>query len=365
MPRRFILCGVAAIVAAALACSKSAPNPASPSAPTSVVSDAAADGSTLKATAPTAVSPVNGAQPDTLALTINKSTGKFDSSVVLTYEFEIKNAGGTTVCNSGTVAGGSGATVTYTPTCSLEFDTPHTWRARATYAGSVGPWSSAASFRTPSGGYIRDNEVFDPLTNGKTVGDIRGPVQFIAGQGAKLVGHESHIRYRIPVNLQAGEFSMMILGADEGTEGDKSKVFSMQEGPDENDITDDDYRMTAELRGRNYAAPGSVTYRIIAGDGVSRDGARIQLNFDSSRWYFWKFSWRTGSATLEVRRDSEAGAVIYSSTVGTGSHPYRPDPHYLYLGAPAGRAGLMDATLPGGIYKNVWASSRPRPAFPN
>ena len=75
----------------------------------------------------------------------------------------------------------------------------------------------------------------------------------------------------------------------------------MQEGDDENDITDDDYRFTAELRGRQYGAPGSVTYRIIAGDGVSRDGARVQLNFDSSRWYFWKFTWQTGSANLQVR----------------------------------------------------------------
>ena len=69
-------------------------------------------------------------------------------------------------------------------------------------------------------------------------------------QGAKLIDHSSFIRYRLPVNLQQGEFSMMIQGADEGSEGDKSKVFAMQEGPDEGDITDDDYRFTAELRGR-------------------------------------------------------------------------------------------------------------------
>jgi hypothetical protein len=202
------------------------------------------------------------------------------------------------------------------------------------------------------------------LTNGKTVGDVRGPVQFIQGQGAKLIDHVSHIRYVLPVNLQQGEFSMMILGADEGTEGDKSKVFAMQEGPDEGDITDDDYRFTAELRGANYGAPGSVTYRIIAGDGNSRDGARVQINFSSSRWYFWKFAWQTGTARLTVRLDNETGGVIYDSQIGTGSHPYRPDPHFLYIGAPVGRAGPLDATLPGGIYKNVWASSRPRPSFP-
>ena len=191
-------------------------------------------------------------------------------------------------------------------------------------------------------------------------------MQFIPGQGAKLLDHDSFIRYRLPVNLQQGEFSMMILGADEGSEGDKSKVFAMQEGPDEGDITDDDYRFTAELRARNYGAPGSVTYRIICGRRrVARRRARAaQLrqrrvgtsgNSPGRREVSgWKFS-----------TDSETGGVIYSSGIGTGSHPYRPDPHYLYLGAPIGRAGALDATLPGGIYKNVWASSRPRPTFPN
>jgi hypothetical protein len=97
---------------------------------------------------------------------------------------------------------------------------------------------------------------------------------------------------------------------------------------------------------------------------VSRDCARVQINFDSSRFYFWRFSWRTGSARLEVRRDNENGVAIYDSTIGTGGHPYRPNPHYLYLGVPAGRAGLIDATLPGGTYKNVYIGPNGRPSFP-
>ncbi len=63
--------------------------------------------------------------------------------------------------------------------------------------------------------------------------------------------------------------------------GTRARSSRCRKATDEGDITDDDYRFTAELRGRNYGAPGSVTYRIIAGDGVSRDGARVQLNFDS------------------------------------------------------------------------------------
>ena len=100
------------------------------------------------------------------------------------------------------------------------------------------------------------------------------------------------------------------------------------------------------------------------GDGVSRDCVRIQLSFNSSKWYFWSFTWKTGQARLEVREDSETGRIIYGNTIGTGSHPYRPEQHFAYLGAPVGRAGAIDATLPGGIYKNVYIGPNQRPAFP-
>ena len=366
MHRKFVLSAAALCMAVALACGKSSPAPTSPSGAQSSDAPAAADGSTLKVPAPTPLSPINGAQPDTLVLSAGTVTGKFDTSITPSYEFEIKTAGGSTVsaCSKVAPPPPSGNSFGYVPNCQLEFDTPYTWRVRAVYAGAVGPWSSPASFKSPLGGYINGNEVFDPLINGKTVGETRGPVQFVPGVGLKLLGHDSHVLYRLPVNLQAGEFSMMILGADEGTEGDKSKVFSMQEGPDENDITDDDYRMTAELRGANYFAPGATTFRFIPGDGEPQDGVRLQVNYSSSSWYFWKFTWQTGSARLTVRRDSETGPIVYDQGIGGWGHPYRPDPHFVYLGAPVGRAGLLDATLPGGTYKNVWVSSRPRPNFP-
>ena len=364
MIRKVFLCTTAAVLAVALACSKSTTTPASPSSGTQPEAGAAADGSTLKAGIPNTVSPTGGGQvADSVVLTASKATGKYQD-IPVSYQFQVRS-GTTVVYDSGVIGGvGSGNNVTHTPPASaLASDTNYTWRVRTAYQGAVGSWSADASFKSPVGAFIRGNEVRDPLTIGRTVGEIRGPAQFTAN-GLKLLAHESHVLYRLPQNLQAGEFSMMILGADEGSEGDKSKVFAMQEGPDESDVTTDDYRMTAELRGANYSAPGSVTCRIIAGDAVSRDCARVQLSFDSSRWYFWRFSWRTGQARLQVIRDSETGATVYDSTIGTGSHPYRPDPHYLYLGVPAGRAGLIDATLPGGTYKNVYVGPGPRPIFP-
>jgi hypothetical protein len=363
---RFVLCSAAAVLALAIACSKASETPTSPSGNGGGATEALPDGVTLKATAPTVISPMNGAQPDSLTLVASKAEGKFNKELKLSYQFQIATDSGQVVsaCTQTVDPDPGAANVTYNPSCAIEFDAPHKWKVRARNGDYVGPWSAEASFRSPSGGYIRGNEVFDPLTNGKTAGELNGPTQFIQGQGLKLVDHTSFLRYRLPVNLQQGEFSMMVLGADEGSPGDKTKIFSMQEGPFEGDITDDDYRMTAELRGRNYGAPGAVTYRIIAGDGQSRDGERQQLNFNSSRWYFWKFTWQTGSARLEVRADGPNGPVLYTHGTSTGSHPYRPDPHYIYLGTAMGRNGALDATLPGGIYKNVWASSRPRPAFP-
>lgn len=366
--KAFVACASAALLALGVACSKQSQTPVSPTGAESGVPEAAADGSNLKVTAPTPVSPINNAQPDgSLVLIASKAQGKFQD-VTPSYEFEIyrgSSASGTPVYRQVTGGAGSGPNnVAHQPTVGLEFDQPHSWRVRAVFAGAVGPWSSTATFRAPAGGYIRGNEVFDPLSTGITVGEISGPTQFIPGEGLQLMDHSSFVTYRLPENLQTGEFSLMIKGADEGSPGDKSKILSMQEGPDINNITTDDYRMTAELRGRNYGAPGAVTFRFIPGDGDPQDGHRVQLNFSSSRWYFWRFTWTTGSCRLEVKEDGPGGRTIYDASQGGWTHPYRPDPHFVHLGAPAGRAGMLDATLPGGIYKNIWVSSRPRPAFP-
>ena len=306
-------------------------------------------------------------QPDSLTLTAGKAEGKFNKSMPLSYQFQISTDSGSIVsaCTGTVTPDGGAATVSYSPSCGLDFDAPYKWKVRARNGDYVGPWSSDASFKTPTGGYIRGNEVFDPLTNGKTAGESTVRCSSFRDRASSCSITSATSRYRLPVNLQArrvlDDDSRRRRRAPKATRARSSRC---RKAPTKGHH-DDDYRFTAELRGANYGAPGSVTYRIIAGDGVSRDGARSQLNFNSTRWYFWRFSWQTGSARLEVREDSRTGQTIYSSGIGTGSHPYRPDPHYLYLGSPIGRAGALDATLPGGIYKNVWASSRPRPAFPN
>ena len=64
-----------------------------------------------------------------------------------------------------------------------------------------------------------------------------------------------------------------------------------------------------------------------------------------------------------IVEDSPTGRVIYSQRVNT-NHAYNPQPHVVYLGSPVGRAGPIDASIPGTIYKNIWVSANPRPNFP-
>lgn len=368
--KKIAACSSAVLLALAVACSKNSETPVSPSGAQPGVSEAGPNGETLKATAPTPQSPVNNAQPDQLVLVSGTSQGTFDQSLVASYSYEFQiRRGDAVVCNA-TVGGGTGSSVSWTPPCTLEFDQPYTWRVRAVHQGAFtafGPWSADATFRSPIGGYVRPGEIFDPLNNGRSAGEAVG-VSFISGVGARLNGHDSRITYRFDQPLQSGEFSLMVTGIDEGSPGDKTKVMAMQEGG--GDITDNDYRMTVEKRGRDYETPGATTWRIIMGEadehaGRIFDGPRLPVAYSDELWYFWKFTWQSpGRAELVVREGGPRGRVIYNTSRGTGGFLYRPVPHLLHVGTSIGRAGPIDASIPGAIYKNVWVSSRPRPAFP-
>jgi len=365
MTRKVLLCAATGALAVAIACSKTSPSPASPSPASQPDTGAAADGSTLKSTTPSIVSPTGGAQvTDPIVLTASKAAGKY-ADVPMSYRFQVRN-GSTVLYDSGVIGGvGSGNNVSHTPTAQLDPDTNFTWRVRAEYQGAFGSWSSDGSFRSPVGAYIRGNEVRDPLTIGRTVGAIIGPVEFNS-RGLELLTHESRITYLLSQNLQAGEFSMMVTGFDEGSPGDKTKIMSMQEGF--GDLTTNDYRFTFEKRGRAYTNPGATTWRMNMGDadehkGRIFDGDRIAIPYSDERWYFWKVTWGSRT-TAEVREDSPTGRIIYRSSRGTGSFIYRPVPHVIHLGASVGRAGLGDASIPGAIYKNIWFGSGPRPTFP-
>ena len=350
---KYAVLGAVAAVALTAACSNTA-NPVSPNAAVPGSGAAGPNGETLKIAAPGTTSPTGGA------------TATFP----VTYRWEVRNAAGTTVA-SGTQAASSGSTTSIVVGAGVPFDAALTWRVRAEYQTAAGPWSAAASFRSPAGSFIRGNEVLDLLTDGTTVGQRRGNTQFIAGTGIRLNAWDSYVAYELPTNLQTGEFSFMATNVDEGNVGDKMKVMSMGEGC-HTDITENDYRATLEVRGSMYPSPGAVQMRIITGDsrpeaGRIEDSIRsFPSGWDRSSWYFFKMHWNstTHVAGYEIRVGGPTGPIQDAQSFHMAPFPYRPVPHCIYLGSTQARGGPQDSTHQGMTVKHVWVSGSARPTFP-
>jgi hypothetical protein len=368
MYRHVAMWSLAVFAAGAIACSDSVTTPVSPTSSTGVVTDATGpDGSTLKVTAPTPQAPANGAilaGSAQLILAVQGATGKF-VPIAVQHRFEIRNPGGTVVFDQ-VVAG------TSVVPSALDPNTTYRWRARGENAQGFGPWSAEWTFRTPEKpvGYLRGNEVFDPLTDGRTIGVISGPVTFIPGVGARLENFNSRISYKLETPLSAGELSVIVTGMHYDTNGDKTKVFSMYNSNSDapgSDLTTSKWRMTVEKRGDDVGGDANfrLSWKFIAGnlDDFVEAGPerRAFIPFAADKAYLWRATWGD-IFRVEIREGGASGPVLYDE----GEHyngVYRPDPHWVHIGAPIPRAGETHATIPGMIVRNVWVSSQPRPGF--
>jgi hypothetical protein len=281
----------------------------------------------------------------------------------LAYRYEVYNAAGAQVYQSGLVPGEPDGTTDHVVPVPLEGDQTYQWWARAEISGAWGPWGPRASFFLENtNGYIRGNELYDPLINGKTVGQIHGPVTFIPGVGVKLESQLSFISYELGQTLSEGEFSILVTNLSTNTDGNKTKLFAMAEGY--SDIVTNNRRMTVEKRGD---PPGIVAWRFITHDDqVDTEGPeRTFVQFDPAQHYFWEATWRGNFFNVLVKQGGVNGAKIYDLGKPFNGRPYDPVPHVIYLGAPVGRSGEAGASVDQVIIRQVWVSNRARPAFAN
>jgi len=367
MVNKLLACGVSALFAVVIACADKPGSPVSPSAVTSLGGNVGPGGTTLKANAPTPVSPTGGARVEEVlapTLIVSNAQAEFDPAAPLSYHFQLFDAAGALV-HEATVGPGSGST-SYTVPFDLETNRAYSWRARAVLDTTFGPWSAIATFLSAevSEGYIRGNELYDPLINGRTIGKINGPVTFIPGLGVRLETQLSYISYELQQTLTEGEFSIIVTGMPANTEGDKTKLFAMAHGY--SDIVTNDRRMTIEKRGD---PAGIIAWRFITHDDqVDTEGAdRRFYNFLESETYFWEATWRSNVFRLRIFEGGSNGMAREIYNMGKGFHgrAYDPNPHVIYIGAPVGRSGVPGASVDRAIIRQVWVSSRPRPAFAN
>lgn len=367
MAKRLLYFAAVAAVALAMACSDSKKTEVAPAGPTPVETDAHADGSTLKVSAPVPTSPANGATlaiesmgtDNRVTLRIAASTGTYVPAGTLTYYYQLLDASGNLVRSQTTTA----SSIVLT---GLELNTTYRWKVRAESGANVGPSSATWSFVTPDvpTGYIRGNELYDPLTDGKTVGTIHGPVTFIPGVGARLETFDSYIDYPLPVTLSDGEYSALVtnLSTHGSDEDPKTRVMTMRQGTGQ--INDNLYRMSLDKRNN-----GVIAWRFLTGSGSdfisSGPSERKRYSFHEDLTYFWRGEWGGGRFVVTVREGGVSGKTIYS--VSKAYHrSYKPSPHMIQAGDPHAPGDRGSAsTVPGMIIRQIWVSPNPRPGFAN
>jgi hypothetical protein len=135
----------APLMALSLACTSNTATPLAPTSQSASPADVAPAGTSLKATAPRAQSPVNNATLSNLTPTLVVTGGGMTySSAAVQYRFRIMNVTGTIAADSGVVN-----SATWAVTAPLTPTSRYTWIARSEYQGLVGPWSTAFAFITP------------------------------------------------------------------------------------------------------------------------------------------------------------------------------------------------------------------------
>ncbi len=357
-----------AVVALAMACGGKSPSPVSPTS--SRVSDAAngvdaaADGSTLKVSAPVLTSPTGGTRltTDRVTLTFQAVAAKYAGAQSFTYRVQLLNAANALLEER------TGTGLSYAMSSLFGVDTLYNWRVRAELAGAFGPWSATGSFRSLDKqlGYIRGNELYDPLTEGITVGRVHGPVTWVPGVGVRLDAEESYIEYELPQTLSGGEYSLLAtgLGVISRNEDPKLRVMTMREGTAA--INDNIYRMSVDKRGNGAVAWRFLTGQNSAGSYIETTSSeRTVVNFHENLTYFVRATWGGGVFSVLYREGGATGDDVYESARAY-KREYTPLPHMVFIGSPYAPGDRGEpASVDGMVVRQVWVSPNPRPAFAN
>src|SRR4051794_33785515 len=137
-----------ALLIGGIACTQASQSVTAPTAVVGGSTAAASDGSTLKVSAPTPVSPGDGERVTDRHPTLVwlNSTGLY-SNIGVAYDLELSTP--VAVVYSRTV-GESPDVGAHVVELELDYDTVYSWRVRAHLSDTLGPWSSWVSFLSPT-----------------------------------------------------------------------------------------------------------------------------------------------------------------------------------------------------------------------
>lgn len=312
--------------------------------------------------APTPQSPINDQQLDTVRPTLVVTNATSTDDGAKTYDFEISTREDflSPVVSQTGIAEGNGTT-SFTPSSDLEASTRMYWRARARQGSSLSAWSATAQFRTKEGGFNRPGALFDPLTNGQTIGTRVGSTTFMGTRGLRVDNANSWVKYQLAQTLTSGEISVEVEGLAPNGSGSKARIFSMMDGGDL--LYHSPYLFNVQYRGADGNPDNAISFKVLMGGEFfkyeptfSQRAAGVR-SLDPNTTYLWTATWGT-TFRLVVREGGANGPVIYDMSMPT-SGTYNPVPHTVYLGA--NDAAFETGSYAGAIYRNFYVGTGPRP----
>lgn len=224
----------------------------------------------------------------------------------------------------------------------------HFWRARARAGGTDGPFSASVSFSVLTA--FKSNEprdgvlVYDPLTNGSTVGTRRGGV--FTDEGWMVNSRSNIILYNMNT-IESGFLEVDIKGLAIGNIGSGARhLFIMWDPSASNDFTTNPYRASVQKHDRT----STNTKRYLRIRWIS-NGKQIDAYSGFLGWrpeFTHHFRWQWGpegpERRLYVRLFIDGEQRIFFEY----RQPYRPALHRIELGA-----GGRFETPEGATYSNV------------
>ncbi len=307
--------------------------------------------------APTLKSPIGGAEVTgtrpTLEVNNSAATGNVGA---VTYVFQVSSdAGfptGSNTIASDKITQGTAST-TWTVNQDLLPGTTYYWRAQATAANVTAPsdWAKSDTFKLKLTGYFNGQTIFDPLTNGVSVGNVGGG-HFVPGQGWQADYGTDFINYDLPSTMTSGSLEFDITGVSSDEPGcpsncnyDKGmKFYSMGDGNEWGSFEafrNQPWKASLDKKtGRYYPGESGVVehiFRTIDDDNRTKTGENV---FHDTQVYHVKLQWGNGQVLCMLDN-----TVIANEVYG---HEYAPSLHRIALGC-----SPRSETLTGAIWRNV------------
>jgi len=303
--------------------------------------------------APALKGPVGGTQLDTLRPTLEVTNAVTTGTPgAVTYRFEASELdtfpAGSRTFTAESVAQGSGTTSVVVGPSDLAPNLTYFWRSRATNGTVTSDWSKMETFKTKNAGFRSGTTVYDPLTEGQSVGSVRGG-RFVQGQGWQASGLSDGIDYDIPTCASCRvEFDVTNFGKAEGAPFSKDvKWISMGDATAFGNFDvfrNHPWKMHLEQRSDGDGTGMKLIWRNgDAGDGDPGDHTGRNdstVNWNGGSVFHFVVEWTPSHYSVSVD-----GRVWFE---GGLARPFAPPNHRVSLGCYP-----RDETMIGAIWRNV------------